>query len=94
MEGPEEQTVQAVRGSAHVGWQKERAAVFGSGCKLKQHFSMADIMLNVHFAQEIGLIRKSIQQIGFADRVIGYVIEETFFSINRWGIRLVFAFLS
>lgn len=67
---------------------------FGSGCKLKQHFSMADIMLNVHFAQDIGLIRKSIQQIGFVDRVIGSVIEETFISINRWGIRLVFAFLS
>lgn len=27
MEGPVEQTVQTVRGSAHVDWQKDRAAV-------------------------------------------------------------------
>lgn len=78
MEGPEEQTVLAVRGNAHVEWLS-----FGSGCKLKQHYSMADIMLNVHFAQDIGLIRISIQQIDFTDRVIGSEIEETLFSINR-----------
>lgn len=56
---------------------------FGSGCKLREHFSMADIMLNVHFAQDIGLICKSTQQNASAERVIGFEIEETFFSINR-----------
>ncbi len=44
---------------------------------------MADIMLNVHFAQDIGLICKSTPQNASAERVIGFEIEETFFSINR-----------
>jgi len=70
-----------VRGSAHAEWLS-----FGSGCKLKEHFSMADIMLNVHFSQDIGLICKSIQQIDFADRSIGSEIEEALFSINRCAI--------
>lgn len=56
---------------------------FGSGCKLREHFSMADIMLNVHFAQDIGLIYKSTPQNASAERVIGFEIEETFFSIDR-----------
>lgn len=57
MEGPEEQKVQTVRGSAHVDRQKRSSSRFGSGCNLREHFSMADITLNVHFAQGIGLIR-------------------------------------
>jgi len=47
---------------------------------------MADIMLNVHFSQDIGLICKSIQQIDLADRSIRSEIEEALFSINRCAI--------